>query len=130
VIAGLIGIAVMLAVGCARTPRTTSAPAAGVIAGRVTNEHGVPLQTGTVAVKDMGSDYVRVQGKSYVGSTGPDGKYWISNVPVGTFTVRGTVLGYARQDRDSVRVISRDTTIVDFQLQEAVRHIEHPDVVH
>ena len=120
----------MLAVGCAHTPKTGSVSGTGVIAGRVTNEHGVPLQTGIVAVKDMGSDYVRVQGKSYVGSTGPDGKYWISNVPVGTFTVRGTVLGYARQDRDSVRVISRDTTIVDFQLQEAVRHIEHPDVVH
>src|SRR5690348_9831184 len=70
-------VAVVLVLGCAHTPKTSSAPGTGVIAGRVTDDHGVPLQYGDVAVKDLGSDYVRVQGKSYVGSTGPDGKYWI-----------------------------------------------------
>ena len=113
-----------------RARRTSVGPATGVIAGRVTDENGVPLQYGDVAVKDLGSDYVRVQGKSFVASTDVDGKYVILNVPVGTFTVRAKVLGYVRQDRDSVQVSESDTTIVNFRLQEAVRHIEHPDVVH
>jgi hypothetical protein len=130
-IAGLVAIAVMLAVDCAHTPMTTSGPpGTGVIAGRVADEHGAPLQTGIVAVKDMGSDYVRVQGRSYVGSTGPDGKYSISNVPVGTFTVRGTVLGFDRQDRDSVHVGEHDTTIVNFVLKERAQRIDHVDAVH
>ena len=126
----LAAIAVTLVSGCAHTPKTSSVPATGVIAGRVTDEHGNPRQYCNVLIKDMGSDYPRVKGRPYEAVTGADGKYSIPNVPLGTYTVRSLMLGYARQDRDSVNVTGHDTTFVDFVLQEAVRHIEHIDVVH
>jgi len=125
-------IAVMLVSGCAHTPKATSVPATGVIAGRVTDEHG-PRQYANVLVKDMGSDYPRVQGKIFAAATGADGRYVIPNVPVGTYTVRSKTLGYAQQDRDSVRVSEHDTTIVNFKLKEiVVHHVDdvHDDVVH
>jgi len=65
-------VAVMLVSACAHTPKATSVPATSVIAGRVTDWSGAPI------------DLVEVKASERTfAATNPDGKYSILNVNVG-----------------------------------------------
>lgn len=79
----------------------------GVIAGRVTDEHGKPIQYCSMTVLGLARGV----------ATDADGKYSISNVPIGTYTVRCKMFRFVRQDRDSVHVSGRHTTILNVKLR-------------
>jgi len=106
-------LAAMLVSGCAHTPKKTwgdssQYPAMGQLTGRVTDEHGAPIQYATVRVLGLGMGIGE--------ASHADGKYDL-NVPVGTHTVRCIMYGYVRQSRDSVHVSRHHTTVMDFKLQ-------------
>lgn len=112
--------------GCAHAPKRISREASpsratGVIAGTVTDEHGVPIQYGDVTIRGM-NIWVR---------TDAGGNYLFPKMPVGTYTVYHKVPGFVRLKRDSVHVTEHDTTVVDFRLQPNPIHIrEGVEVVH
>src|SRR5919108_357676 len=87
--------------------RAAAAPVAGAIAGRVTSAQGEPLAAASVLVV----------GTQLKASTGTDGRFLISGVPAGTYQVRASVLGYADQTVEGVRVMDGETVTVDIQLQ-------------
>lgn len=108
-IGGFAAIALVLVLGCAHTPKASSEPGTGVIAGRVTDENGAPAQC-NVNIRDM-------VGKPLGGAeTGADGKYLVARVPVGFCSVLAYGVGFGSQERDSVYVSAGDTTFVSFKL--------------
>lgn len=97
---------------------TTAAIAAaqGTLTGTVTAQSGTPLQDARILVV----------GTSFSTTTGPDGKYTLRRVPVGTADLRVLHVGYQEQKK-SVRIIDGQTATLDFvmpisvvQLQEVV----------
>jgi TonB-linked SusC/RagA family outer membrane protein len=99
------------------TTAATVATAQGTLSGTVTAQGtNAPLQETRVII----------QGTSLVGSTGPDGKYTIRNVPVGTAEIRVIRVGYQEQKK-SIAIRANQTSTLDFtmattvvQLQEVV----------
>jgi len=78
---------------------------------------------GTVTVRSTASPLlgvrVSVEGTTLAGSTGPDGKYTIRGVPVGTRRLRTSMVGYSRGDT-SVTVAAGETATADFALNRVV----------
>lgn len=120
----------MLVLGCAHTPKTSSVPATGVIAGRITDERGVPVpqkyglekRRGWVTAMPLWSDYVKLGLKAFDAYAEADGRYSIPNVPVGSYVVTGRMHGFVTQFRDSVRVSAHGKAIVNFRLKETVEN--------
>lgn len=76
----------------------------GNVAGRVFDGSNMrPLEGVTVQVGERGA------------LTGADGRFLVTNVPVGTVSVRATILGYATSE-STVTVTAGQTTVLDFQL--------------
>lgn len=98
-------VALMFVLGCAHTPAT------GVVAGTVTDDSGIPQEYCFVIIRDAAN------GKAFGAQTGRDGKYSVPRVPAGIHMVHSSGAGLAREDRDSVQVSERDTTIVNFRLK-------------
>lgn len=105
IVIGLLAIAATGVSGRAHAPKTT--PGTGVLRGRVTDELGKPLQWVNVTVEHASTG----------GQTGVRGDYLIPNVPAGTYTVRVSMVGFARTNQDSVQVGEHKTTTVDFRLE-------------
>ena len=83
----------------------------GSITGKVVDESGVPLQNASVILL----------GKGMGGPTNADGKYTLTKVPVGAYTVRAMMVGKQRAEKN-VTVDANRTVVVDFQLgEEAVK---------
>ena len=59
--------------------------------------------------------------------TDPNGEYFIINVPVGTYTVRASLVGYAARGSSDVRVVLDMTTTVDFTLSS--REIQAEEII-
>jgi outer membrane receptor protein involved in Fe transport len=59
---------------------------------------------------------VMIQGTSIGTSTDEDGEYFILNVPVGTYTVEASLIGYQKVIQTKVTVLLDLTTPLDFQL--------------
>ena len=117
IVAALL-IAVMLFWGCAHAPtktpsEATPSPATGVIAGTVTDEHGVAIQRGDVTIR----------GLNIWARTDAGGNYLFPKMPVGNYAVYHKIPGFVRLKRDSVHVTEHDTTIVNFRLQANPIHI-------
>jgi TonB-linked SusC/RagA family outer membrane protein len=81
----------------------------GAISGRVTARASDALPDARVMVV----------GTSLVGTTGPDGRYAIRNVPAGAWVVRVLRVGYQEQKK-SVTMTSEQNISVDFTLETAV----------
>src|SRR5262249_57645336 len=62
-------------------------------------------------------------GTSLFGTTGPDGKYKISKVPVGTAELRVLHVGYQEQKK-SVRVLEGQTATLDFAMSSTVVQLD------
>ena len=76
----------------------------GNVAGRVFDGSNMrPLEGVTVQIGERGA------------LTGADGRFLVTNIPVGTVTVRATILGYATSE-STVTVTAGQTTVLDFQL--------------
>ncbi|HTW91002.1 MAG TPA: TonB-dependent receptor [bacterium] len=78
----------------------------GKIAGRVLDEGGQPLAEANVVVS----------GQTFGAASGADGFYVILNVPVGTYAVEASVIGYRTVSVTGVRVEPDRTARVDFRL--------------
>ena len=82
----------------------------GNITGQITNsETGEPL---------VGANVV-IQGTALGAATGMNGFYEIRNVPVGTYTLKVSFIGYDEAITD-VQVTSGATATADFQLDEQI----------
>ena len=82
----------------------------GKIAGRVTDAS---------THQPLPSVNVHIVGTSLGTVTDADGNYFIINVPVGTYSVRASIIGYAHTTVEDVRVVIDQTTIVDFALENS-----------
>jgi Carboxypeptidase regulatory-like domain/TonB-dependent Receptor Plug Domain len=79
----------------------------GKIQGSVTDQSGTPLAAAQVFIV----------GTSFGAVTNEQGYYFINNVPVGSYTVRGQFIGFAPSEVRDVRVLGGQTITVDVKLQ-------------
>jgi len=70
---------------------------------------------------------VVIVGTTMGASTDPEGRYYILNVPPGTYTVQASVVGYARMEINTVQVRADQTTDLNFELRQET--IELKEVV-
>lgn len=80
----------------------------GKIAGKVID---------TSSKEPLPSVNVQIVGTAFGAVTDPEGNYFILNVPVGTYTVRASIIGYAAESVEAVKVTMDMTTILDFRLK-------------
>ena len=86
----------------------------GQLVGAVTNG-----QTG----QPMGTVQMSLQGTQLGGLTNAEGRYTLTNIPVGTYTLVAQRLGF-QQVTTQVTVTAGGTTTVDVQLQQAVLQLQ------
>jgi outer membrane receptor protein involved in Fe transport len=99
------GLAAAVVLACAAG--LASAADNGTLSGLVTDQNGQPVAGALVVVK----------GANRFATTNADGYYVISPVPVGTFEVKASRVGYGEQIRSNVKVIAGLRTNASFQLQ-------------
>jgi outer membrane receptor protein involved in Fe transport len=59
---------------------------------------------------------VQIVGTTYGAATDLDGNYFIINVPVGTYTIKASMIGYAPKTISNVKVMLDMTTTIDFRM--------------
>jgi iron complex outermembrane receptor protein len=79
----------------------------GTVSGTVADPQGHGVQWALVTLKESPRGAM----------TDPQGHFSINNVPVGIYTLRVSIIGFARATRDTVRVEEGRTTTVDVPLQ-------------
>jgi hypothetical protein len=88
---------------------------AGKIAGLITDaESGVPLPGASVIIKQLGIGT----------STDEDGEYFVLNIPVGTYTVEASLIGYQPVTQTQVTVLLDLTTPLEFKLSSTPVELE------
>ncbi len=70
---------------------------------------------------------IQIVGTTYGAATDLDGNYFILNVPIGTYSLRASIIGYAPRGISNVKVMLDMTTTIDFALQTA--EVEMNEVV-
>ena len=60
---------------------------------------------------------IMIEGQSMGNKAGPDGSYYIINVPPGTYTVVASIIGYTSTRVEKVAVIADQTTEISFKLK-------------
>ena len=85
----------------------------GAISGVVSDSSGTPVAGARVSV----------DGLSLATSSGPTGRYTLSNVPAGTQTVRARLLGF-RLSQAQASVVAGQTTTLNFRLTVAPAELE------
>jgi outer membrane receptor for ferrienterochelin and colicin len=91
--------------------------------------------TGTLTVKVMDESGVAQQyanvtvlGAQTGGATNTQGLVTIIKIPVGVYTIRVSMLGFAKQDREAVKIDANRTTNLEFKLTQQVKVIKTVDV--
>ncbi len=72
---------------------------------------------------------VVIIGTSMGGAANTSGKYFVINVPVGTYSLTATMIGYKPVTKTDVRVVQDFTTTIDFELSQTVIKVEGVIVV-
>ncbi len=114
--------AVLVAAGCLATtlvPSSAKAQATGFIKGTVID---------SASRRPVDGVQVVVAGSTLGALTSAGGTYVIRNVPVGTYSVRATRLGFGPAQR-SVTVAALDTAVADFTLRAAALNLSQVVVV-
>ncbi len=83
----------------------------GTIRGQITDSEGDPLPGAQIYIQEVGSTVIT--GGAVAGE---DGTYIILNIPVGTYNVTVSMMGYRREIRKNVQVIMDKTKWEDFRL--------------
>ncbi|MGH7522467.1 MAG: YfbK domain-containing protein [Gemmatimonadales bacterium] len=86
----------------------------GTIAGHVMDHAGVPVANAIVTVV----------GTALRTTTDSKGAYVITNVPLGTYTVRAQFIGYRVAQKTGVRVMANATVTLDFKLESDIIHLD------
>ena len=81
----------------------------GKVEGTVSDQAGAPVANAQVFVV----------GTSFGAVTNDKGYYFINNVPVGTYTLRGQFIGFAPSEVRAVRVLGGPTITADIQMQSS-----------
>ncbi|HPO54755.1 MAG TPA: TonB-dependent receptor [Ignavibacteriaceae bacterium] len=68
---------------------------------------------------------VVIIGTTFGGATNISGEYTISNIPVGTYQLRASAIGFESQTKSDVTVISAKPAMIDFSLQETILEIDN-----
>ncbi|HEY6951633.1 MAG TPA: TonB-dependent receptor [Bacteroidota bacterium] len=87
--------------------QTAFAGITGKIAGRITDSS---------TKEPLPSVNVQIVGTSYGAISDVDGNFFILNVPVGTYVVRASIIGYTAESVSDVKVTVDMTTTIDFRL--------------
>ena len=103
-LSGGFAIALVIATSPLVAQQTT-----GKIEGTVTDQAGVPVANAQVFVV----------GTSFGANSNDKGYYFINNVPVGTYTLRGQFIGYAPAEVRNVRVQGGQTATVNIKMQSS-----------
>ncbi len=114
--------ALLVAAGClltSLTPSRAQAQAAGAIRGTVID---------SASRRPVDGVQVVLAGTTLGALTSSGGTYVIRNVPVGTYSVRATRLGFGPAQR-SVTVAALDTSVADFTLRAAALNLSQVVVV-
>ncbi|MBK8057074.1 MAG: TonB-dependent receptor [Gemmatimonadetes bacterium] len=114
--------ALLVAAGClltSLTPSRAQAQAAGAIRGTVVD---------SASRRPVDGVQVVLAGTTLGALTSSGGTYVIRNVPVGTYSVRATRLGFGPAQR-SVTVAALDTSVADFTLRAAALNLSQVVVV-
>ena len=82
----------------------------GTIRGKITDVDGVPLPGANVIIPDL----------NIGAATDMDGNYLILNIPVGTYDVVCTMIGYAKTTKLEIHVMMDQTVWLNFKLEEEV----------
>ncbi len=87
----------------------------GTLSGRVTDkESGEPLPGVNILIKG-----------TYKGAaTNQDGRYLITNIPAGTYTVTAQMIGYAPVTQEKVTILMDLRTVIDFKLDSRVLEMD------
>jgi iron complex outermembrane recepter protein len=97
-----------------RSAPGTAVPDTGAIVGRITTKAtGAPI-VGAMVVLD---------GATQRAASGEDGKYRITDVPTGTYTVRARYIGYA-PGMASVTVVANQEVTADFALERSAQRLD------
>jgi outer membrane receptor protein involved in Fe transport len=91
----------------------------GKIAGKVVNDKNEPLPFA----------HLQLVGTTLGGTSDQDGKYYIINIPPGTYTLKGSFIGYSSTLISNVSVSADRTTLVDCQLNSEVLNLGSEVVV-
>ncbi len=92
-----------------------SAGTTGKIAGRVID---------AVTKEPLAGANIILEGTTIGSSTDVEGEYYIINVPIGTYTISISYIGYGSVKHEGVRVILDQTTKVNIQLTEDIEEGE------
>jgi hypothetical protein len=103
-LSGGLAIALVIATSSLVAQQTT-----GKIEGTVSDQAGVPIANAQVFIV----------GTSFGAISNDKGYYFINNVPVGTYTVRGQFIGYAPAEVRNVRVQGGQTITIDVKMQSS-----------
>ncbi len=103
--AGLTGVFLLILLGTLALPSSAQLSGTGTIAGRVTDDNGKPLSYANVIIV----------GTQWGAFSLDDGTYQIQNVPVGTYTLQVTMLGYEDQRIENITVAKGETAKADFK---------------
>lgn len=87
----------------------------GKISGRV-----IDAETGM----ELPGASVRVDGTTMGNMAGPDGSYYIINIPPGTYSITASLIGYISVTMQDVQVISDRTSEVTFKLKASAVEVE------
>ena len=93
--------------------------ATGKLEGRVHDEAGAPIAQGQV----------HLVGTAFAAVTDPRGRYFINNIPAGTWTVRAASIGHRPIEVQGLRILAGQTITQDFTLASAPLQLQEIRVV-
>ena len=109
-ILSLLGICLLVCIGCAKDVLDTTGNISGVITDA---ETGNALSGVTVTLSPSGKSF----------TTGNDGRYEFRDITLGNYTVQATKSGYA-QNQKNVEVVAGETSSLDIPLSPSAPKME------
>lgn len=111
----------LVAVGLTSVPAQRAAAqgnTTGAVTGQVTDSKKAPIGAAVIDVRNVAN------GSRASGTTRDNGRFFISNLEVGTYAVSVRRLGFAPETRENVVVTLTQAATVDFQLKEAAVQLQ------
>ena len=102
----------------------SSVPAFAGITGKISGRV-IDAETGV----ELPGASIRIDGTTMGNMAGPDGSYYVTNIPAGSFSITGSLIGYISVTVTEVRVMADRTTEVSFKLKASAVEVEGVTVV-